>query len=287
MTNLFLLFLSGSISVGLVTVVLFALTPFLNKRYAAKWKYWIWLFLAVRLLLPISGADVRTARQTQLGTKTQLTVQTAQDNNTTAVSADTPRMERMTVEIPAQMTMPITGHTPNGGMQITLLSVVVMLWAAGALGFLSVHLLSYMRYKRQFIKMGTIIEDSRFWHQLQELKQELGIKRSVLPVASADAASPMMLGFFHAVIVLPDEDYSAEELYLGEAQKELQDKGYAVVGDRMFRQDGDMIYSVELKEAETDTWGVFSSYPVDAQEGWGVQIHAIADTFTASEAGNF
>lgn len=213
MTNLFLLFLSGSISVGLVTVVLFALTPFLNKRYAAKWKYWIWLFLAVRLLLPISGADVRTARQTQLGTKTQLTVQTAQDNNTTAVSADTPRVERMTVEIPAQMIIPITGHTQNGGMQITLLSVVVMLWAAGALGFLSVHLLSYMRYKRQFIKMGTIIEDSRFWHQLQELKQELGIKRSVLPVASADAASPMMLGFFHAVIVLPDEDYSAEELY--------------------------------------------------------------------------
>ncbi len=44
--------------------MLIALTPFINKRYAAKWKYWIWLFLAVRLLLPFSGTDIRTALQT-------------------------------------------------------------------------------------------------------------------------------------------------------------------------------------------------------------------------------
>ena len=78
-----------------------------------------------------------------------------------------------------------------------------------------------------------------------------------------------------------------EGMSMNEAQKELLDNGYAVVGDRMLRQDGDMVYSIELKEAETDTWGIFASYPVDAQEGWGVQIHAIADTFTASETGNF
>ena len=78
-----------------------------------------------------------------------------------------------------------------------------------------------------------------------------------------------------------------EGMSMNEAQKELLDNGYAVDGDRMLRQDGDRIYSAELKEAEADTWGIFASYPVDAQEGWGVQIHAIADTFTASETGNF
>ena len=70
---------------------------------------------------------------------------------------------------------------------------------------------------------------------------------------------------------------------LDEAQKELLDKGYAVIEDRMLRQDGVTIYSVELKEAETDTWGICSRYPVDAEEGFGAQIHAIADTFTVSE----
>ena len=68
-----------------------------------------------------------------------------------------------------------------------------------------------------------------------------------------------------------------------EAQKELLDEGYAVIDDRMLRQDGDTIYSVELKEAQNDTWGIFARYPVDAQEGYGMQIHAIADTFTVSK----
>lgn len=71
-----------------------------------------------------------------------------------------------------------------------------------------------------------------------------------------------------------------------EAQKELLDKGYAVINDRMFRQDGETIYGVELKAAGADTQGVCSRYPIDAQEGYGVQIHAIAGTFALSENGN-
>lgn len=70
---------------------------------------------------------------------------------------------------------------------------------------------------------------------------------------------------------------------LDEAQRELLDEGYAVINDRMLRQDGDTIYSVELKEAEADTGGIFARYPVDAQEGYGMQVHAIADTFTISK----
>lgn len=71
-----------------------------------------------------------------------------------------------------------------------------------------------------------------------------------------------------------------------EAQKELLDKGYALINDRMFRQEGETIYGVELKAAGTDTWGICSRYPIDAQEGYGVQIHAIAGTFALSENGN-
>ncbi len=60
-TNLFLSILEISISVGLIVLALILLSPFLNKRYAAKWKYWIWLFLALRLLIPVGGTDIRTA----------------------------------------------------------------------------------------------------------------------------------------------------------------------------------------------------------------------------------
>lgn len=68
-----------------------------------------------------------------------------------------------------------------------------------------------------------------------------------------------------------------------EVKKELQDKGYTVLGDRMLRQDGETVYCVELKESKTDTWCVCSRYPIDSEEGYGAQIHAIAETFTISE----
>ena len=57
MGSIFLSILGISGSIGLIVIALIFLTPFLNKRYAAKWKYLIWIFLALRLLIPFSGAN--------------------------------------------------------------------------------------------------------------------------------------------------------------------------------------------------------------------------------------
>ncbi|MEG0168131.1 MAG: hypothetical protein RR709_09750, partial [Ruthenibacterium sp.] len=45
-------FLQISIPVSIIIAILAMLHPFLRKRYAAKWRYWAWLLLALRLLLP-------------------------------------------------------------------------------------------------------------------------------------------------------------------------------------------------------------------------------------------
>lgn len=209
MTNIFLSVLAGSISVSLITVLLIALMPFLDKRYAAKWKYWIWLFLAVRLLLPFSGTDIRSALQPLQQEKIQQTAQTQQNNTSMPLR----KPARVMVELPVQMTAPITVPSKGNRIQTTLLNATVMLWAAGGLCFIGFHLISYTRYKRQLFRTGTVIKDRRILCQIMQLKQELAIGRSVLPIVSADAASPMMLGFFCAVLVLPSAEYSAEELY--------------------------------------------------------------------------
>ncbi len=57
MTRVFLFFLGISASVSLIILALISLAPFLNKRYAAKWKRLIWIFLAVRLLVPFGGVN--------------------------------------------------------------------------------------------------------------------------------------------------------------------------------------------------------------------------------------
>ena len=58
MTNVFLAVFKISLSCSLVVAALMLLTPLLNKRYAARWKYWVWIFLALRLVIPFHGMDV-------------------------------------------------------------------------------------------------------------------------------------------------------------------------------------------------------------------------------------
>ena len=61
MMDLFLTVLEISASVSLIIALLLFISPLLNRRYASKWKYLIWIFLAARLLIPFNGAEGRSA----------------------------------------------------------------------------------------------------------------------------------------------------------------------------------------------------------------------------------
>lgn len=44
-----------------------------------------------------------------------------------------------------------------------------------------------------------------------------------------------------------------------------------------------MIYHVEQKVFENGVWGIFYSYPVDFEEGWGREFPVIVNTFALSD----
>ena len=54
MENLFLSVLSISLTTSVIIIALIVLGSLLNKRYVAKWKYGLWIALAVRLLVPVN-----------------------------------------------------------------------------------------------------------------------------------------------------------------------------------------------------------------------------------------
>lgn len=73
------------------------------------------------------------------------------------------------------------------------------------------------------------------------------------------------------------EDKTADQV-----KEELESDGYTSENSDMTKQEGGVIYKVRLKEAENDVWGVFYCYPIEAEEGWGVLLPLIADTFAVS-----
>lgn len=215
MTAIFLSFLTLSLSAGLLVFALILLTPLFNMRYAAKWKYFIWIFLALRLLVPIGeGGQFITDRLSQAGMH-GVSGSEKENADASAEAAYRPIM----VEIPVQMTTPITVQNASQSgysdieINITLLDIVAFVWMAGGMIYLSIHFISYFHYRRQVVKTGRLTEDDHIFSQILDLKRELHISRTVQVIEYREAESPMIMGFFKPVLILPKEQYSPDELY--------------------------------------------------------------------------
>ena len=212
MGNIFLSILGISVSIGLIVIGLIFLTPFLNKRYAAKWKYLIWIFLALRLLIPFSGANGQEVMDRMSLLKVGTNSESEENDANNPIDTAMP-YRGIVVEIPAQMTTPIKASSEKSTADITMLDIVTLVWIIGSLIFIFVHLISYSHYKRQVLKNGKMIKETRILSQIFRLKRELHISRTVCVMEYDEAESPMIIGFIKPVLVLPKEQYNSEDLF--------------------------------------------------------------------------
>lgn len=206
MTDIFLSFLGISVSVSLIVAALVVLAPVFNKRYAIKWKYLIWIFLAMRLLVPFSevGGEGVT------GMLPQTKEQAMPEGKETEALTD---IRRIVVEIPAQMNTAISAQPEKSDTGITILDIVAFVWLTVCLIFIAIHFISYFHYKRLVMRQGKIIRDTSVLRQLFQLKRELHIRHTIRAIEYHTIESPMIIGFLKPVLVLPKEQYSTEELY--------------------------------------------------------------------------
>ena len=135
-TNLFLSIFAISISTSLIIIFLLVFTPFLNKRYAIKWKYLMWVIIAVRLIIPFH-MDISIPKIV-IDVPTQITAPIdAVNENDAGVM---PSMETKPIDADngnAIKTLPRTEQIPE---KLSLLDIVAYLWLTGCLLFLSTHI---------------------------------------------------------------------------------------------------------------------------------------------------
>lgn len=208
-TNIFLDIFATSVSVSLIIIFLFVFTPFLNKRYAAKWKYLMWIIIAVRLVIPFN-MDISIPKIV-IDVPAQITapINTDHEND----MGVTPSMETKPIGTDngdAIKILPQTEQTPE---RLSLLDIIAYLWLTGCLLFLSVHLFSFQHYKGQVAKKGIAVEEDYILQQVCKLSEELRVKPDIRILKYEDAESPMVIGFLKPVLILPGCDYSREELF--------------------------------------------------------------------------
>lgn len=193
-----------SVSTGFMIILFMMLSPLVVRRYAAKWKYWVWLFLALWLIVPVKEIGGRF-----LNSKTAVVSEDARDSIADAEYTASPIM----IEIPTRMTTGILSLSEESKRTVTALDIIAVVWCLGGIAFISAHMLSYLHYRKRLMRQGMPIEDEEIAGLLSELKNELGIKGGISLWKYSRAASPMLMGFFKPVIVLPKEDYSRDELF--------------------------------------------------------------------------
>lgn len=196
--KLFFTVLEVSVSVGIAAAAILLLSPFSDKKYTAAWRYLIWIVLAVRLMIPFNWNLPRARFEVSIPSQVTFTSPwKAEDTQ--------PHAERL-----AETDVLLDAEAP--AEQIHLASVLALLWGAGCVTAFATHLFSYVRCRKIIRRQGIPVENREILRQLDKLQEELGIRRKVTVKCYSGVSSPMAVGFFKPLLILPREDYASSEL---------------------------------------------------------------------------
>lgn len=205
--RLFITLLTISLTTGIVILLIKLLSAFLNQNITARWKYWIWLVLAVRLIIPLHIS---------------LPV--------TPVEASIPNIRISTVmnDAPAQMEGG-TGTTPSQAktadpqneaatttdseqFPLTLMEAAMIIWLLGFCGFLIYQITGYQMFRKKALRWSKIPANPQIAAALHSTASEMGMKRNITVLISGGVTSPLVIGFLKPKLFLPREDYPNTDL---------------------------------------------------------------------------
>jgi len=190
LSNIFVI----SLSMSAVILLLLIISPILNERYSARWRYFVWLIIAIRLIIPFK-MEMPSA------------------------PVNIPPMQNQTIVL-RQEGIPFTimdeDYTKQGNSSptsadyapiMTLQELLAVIWAIGSASFLIYHIANYIIFKRKIKAHCSKIDNEVF----ESISNEMKIKVKPQLLQCSKIASPMMIGFIKPTILLPNMDYSNDE----------------------------------------------------------------------------
>lgn len=202
--------LEVSLSTALVILLLLLLGPLLEKRYVPRWRYWAWLVVAVRLLLPVNFSlpePLVELTPPEFTTTPVVTPGTAPTPSTAALSPPVPSSPRPVLTPRPNPVPPVAPNVDESAPLLSLSQILPWVWMAGALGVVLWNLVGWLRFRR-WIKRWAVPEPSpeaAAW----------AAKLSPVPVRllrCPGLSGPMMTGLFRPTVLLPDPPPEGETL---------------------------------------------------------------------------
>lgn len=234
MERLMTALLELTLPMALVIAVLLAAGPLLGRRFTAKWRYWAWLLIAVRLLLPVgitlpqpvvtlpqprgeitypvSREEPAPTEPAPVGDPIQVVPGAAENDPYQQIETGMTAPTGPSTETPKPAEPAIT-PTPAGTRSIPVMEAVGWCWAAGTALFLLWQLGSYLALRAKLSRSRRPLTDEAILAVLERESAAAG-RQKPLPVYTAAVGSPMIVGAIKPTLLLPELELSTEQLSL-------------------------------------------------------------------------
>ncbi len=204
-----------------VILVLALCSKFLGKRYGAKWRYLLWLVVAVRLCIPVQLSlpdfmmgmrmevpSVQNAAREMLAERTELYV--IEETTMEPVSVDTILAED-------NIQPPAVNLDANSSYQNPVdffLAYPDMLWILGVLLFLGWQGWKYFSFKKMLQRNRRKVLDAAVLDIYYTLCKNMGISTRPEIYFCGGLPSPLCVGFFKPAIYINSEEREEGDLRL-------------------------------------------------------------------------
>lgn len=207
--------LKTSLLGSLAILAMLVLKPLWRERYRAKTRCWLWLALAVFLLLPVDfsvkNAPVQAAppKDYTLFVGTDKTTIQSTDNlfgDMAEKSGQSPAQVRDTI-----IQRPVTNPEQKTTRYIPVTTILFYGYLAGAAAFLLYQGISYALFRRTVRRWKRDVSRADYAAMLSDTARDLGVSAPEMIVCEA-ISTPAVTGLLRPRLLLPHERYDVQEL---------------------------------------------------------------------------
>ncbi len=220
--NLFINILEISITSAAAIAVILLISGLSEGRFRKKWRYWVWAFLAVYLIVPFKidfpDAPIKmeipphemVITQREEPPKYIVPEDSQSESTVLPVVPNVPETDNSENENPVMNEAPVLESQPKIYVY-PVVYVAAVIWAVGAVTVCGWNIAMYLRFVTRSKPWNREIEDEEVLRLFEDIKAEMGISRRVKIYENRLIKSPMMVGYIRPRVLLPAEALLPEE----------------------------------------------------------------------------
>lgn len=225
---------------AVVIFLVLGLSVLLKNRFTARWKYVVWLAVAMSLLVPArlpsnfslinfkvpgtesSGNEKITAKRIISADAYSANVNSSKVNSEDSSTADS-KMQDTAVTGKASTGAVLKDEVQSDSASASLsgrhivplaAKIFMIVWLAGAVIKLLAEICAYCFSMRSLKRMSLPVNDLMKWKMYRYVCEQKGIRRRPELMQNAGLSTPLLAGLFRTKLYLPAVSYSAKELKL-------------------------------------------------------------------------